>query len=265
MFVSRRDGNAEIYVMNADGSGLRNLTRAPSDDLDPAWSPDGRAVAFVQKKCVPSRPCGTAYKNYLYVVNADGTRLRRLTTDPEHVFNPSWSADGKTIRYGRSLVHVDGSGSSELPRNVPLAGAWSPDGQRIAAAQVAHSPMESRDPAKLGLWVMNADGSNARQVARNATAREPAWSPDGRRIAFRRYDRQPRVVPGRVVRSAGPSDLFVVNADGSGLRRLTRNAENVRWFAWSPDGRTIAYLRNREVYTVKADGTGERRLTQLDE
>ena len=56
-----------------------------------------------------------------------------------------------------------------------------------------------------------------------------------------------------------------MNADGSGLRRLTRHAENMRWFAWSPDGRTIAYLRNREVYTVKADGSGERRLTQLND
>jgi TolB protein len=60
------------------------------------------------------------------------------------------------------------------------------------------------------------------------------------------------------------SDLYVVNADGSGLRRLTRNAAKLRWFAWSPDGRTIAFLRNGEVYTVKADGSGERRLTQLD-
>jgi TolB protein len=55
-----------------------------------------------------------------------------------------------------------------------------------------------------------------------------------------------------------------VNADGSGLRRLTRNAAKLRWFAWSPDGRTIAFLRNGEVYIVKADGSGERRLTQLD-
>ena len=64
--------------------------------------------------------------------------------------------------------------------------------------------------------------------------------------------------------SIGPSDLFVVNADGNGLRRLTRNAENLHWFAWSPDGRTIAFLRNREVYIVKADGSAERRLAQLD-
>ena len=89
------------------------------------------------------------------------------------------------------------------------------------------------------------------------------WSPDGRRIAFRRLNWPP-------LPSAGNSDLYVadlyvVNADGSGLRRLTRHAENVpRSFAWSPDGRTIAFLHNREVYIVKADGSDERRLTQLN-
>ena len=258
-FVSRRDGNSEIYVMNADGSGLRNVTRTPRDDLDPAWSPDGRAIAFVQKKCVASRPCAAAYETDLYVVNADGGGLRRLTTRRARLFNPSWSADGKTIRYARSLVNADGSGHSELPRNVPLAGAWSPDGQRIAFSRVSHSPADIRNPTKLGLWVMNADGSDARQVAPKATwGVPPAWSPDGRRIAFRRFD-------GRLFESAGNSDLFVVNVDGSGLRRLTHHAANVRWFAWSPDGRTIAFLRNREVYIVKADGSGERRLTQLNE
>jgi Tol biopolymer transport system component len=258
-FVSRRDGNAEIYVMNADGSGLRNVTRTPRDDLGPAWSPDGRAIAFVQKKCWPNprvTRCATAYETYLYVVNADGSGLRRLTTQLAHVFNLSWSADGKTIRYGGYLANADGSGHRKLPRNVPFAGAWSPDGQRIASVSVAHGFADARNPTKLGLWVMNADGSNARRVAAKATSGEPAWSPDGRRIAFRRYDGQ--------LGSIGNSDLFVVNADGSGLRRLTDHAENVRWFAWSPDGRRIAFLRNEEVYIVNADGTGERRLTQLD-
>ena len=261
-FVSRRDGNSEIYVMNADGSGLRNVTRTRSNDLDPAWSPDGRAIAFVreiQKKCAPSprdSPCNN-YETYLYVVNGDGSGLRRLTTHPTHLVNPSWSADGKTIRYGRYLVHADGTGQTELPRNVPLAGAWSPDGQRIAFAVVDRAPRLRTDDA--GLWVMNADGSNPRRVARDAASTDPAWSPDGRRIAFRRFDRL-----------AENSDLFVVNADGSGLRRLTRHAASsrsaplARWFAWSPDGRTIAFLHNREVYIVKADGSGERRLTQLN-
>ena len=69
-----------------------------------------------------------------------------------------------------------------------------------------------------------------------------------------------RITQGKVG-PARPSDLYVVNADGSGLRRLTRNAENVRWFAWSPVWLTIAFLRNGEVYIVKADGSGEPRLT----
>ena len=85
-FVSRRDGNSEIYVMNADGSGLRNVTRAPSNDLRPAWSPDGRAIAFVKMilwKCPRPRdktPCNNdVYEPNLYVVNGDGSGLRRLT------------------------------------------------------------------------------------------------------------------------------------------------------------------------------------------
>jgi TolB protein len=258
-FVSRRDTNSEIYVMNADGSGLRRLTRTPRDDRGPAWSPDGRAIAFVRTKCVPSPPCATAYGTYLYVVNADGSGLRRLTTVRGHALTPSWSADGKTIRYGGYLVYADGSGRKKLHevriwtgRNIALDGVWSPDGQRIAAVSVALSPSR-RNPTKLGLWVANADGSNARRVAAKATEGDPAWSPDGRRIAFRRFG------IGRV-----NSDLYVVNADGSGLRRLTRNAAKLRWFAWSPDGRTIAFLRNSEVYIVNVDGSGERRLTQLD-
>ncbi len=266
-FVSRRDGNSEIYVMNADGSGLRNVTRTPSNDLDPAWSPDGGAIAFVhkvQKKCVPNPPPGIPcnnYETYLYVVNGDGSGLRRLTTHRARLFNPSWSADGNTIQYGRYRVQADGTGQTELPRKVPLAGAWSPDGQRIAFAVVDRSLGDRTDDAAAGLWVMNADGSGSRRVARNAASSDPAWSPDGRRIAFRRFDRL-----------AENSDLYVVNADGSGLRRLTRHAASVaerahlaRWFAWSPDGRTIAFLHNREVYIVKADGSGERRLTQLNE
>ena len=259
-FVSQRDGNSEIYVMNADGSGLRNVTRTPSNDLAPAWSPDGRAIAFVkmiliqEKSCAPpgsqrDPPC-SFYEPFLYVVNGDGSGLRRLRTQWAALVTPCWSADGKTIRFGRYLVHADGSGQTEVPANFPSDGAWSPDGKRIAFVVIDTSPGDHTDDAKAGLWVVNADGSNPQRVARYRFAgTNPAWSPDGRRIAFKRF----------------PADLYVVNADGSGLRRLTRHAENVpRSFAWSPDGRTIAFLHNREVYIVKADGSDERRLTQLN-
>ena len=184
-FVSRRDGNSEIYVMNADGSGLRNVTRAPSNDLHPAWSPDGRAIAFVkmiQKKCAPNPPPGIPCNNYvtyepnLYVVNGDGSGLRRLRTQWAALINPSWSADGKTIRFGSYLVQADGSGQTELPRNVPFAGAWSPDGKRFAFAHVDSSPGNGTD-ANAGLWVVNADGSNPRRVVRYDVGSNPAVVP----------------------------------------------------------------------------------------
>ena len=267
-FVSRRDGNSEIYVMNADGSGLRNVTRAPSNDLGPAWSPDGGAIAFVkiQGKCAgsaPDRRCSNNYGTYLYVVNGDGSGLRRLTTQPDYVFklqlvggredDPVWelSRAGRRQRADRAAF--------ERPVQRSVVARREADRLRV----IDTSP-GNRTDANAGLWVVNADGSNRRQLTRYAVGSNPVWSPDGRRIAFRRLNRPP-------LSSAGNSDLYVadiyvVNADGSGLRRLTRDAENVpRSFAWSPDGRTIAFLHNREVYIVKADGSGERRLTQLNQ
>ena len=115
VFVSRRDGNAEIYVMNADGSGLRNLTRTPSDDLDPAWSPDGRAIAFVQKKCMPSRTRGDRCETYLYVVNADGSGLRRLTTDRGHASLQAGRRTGRPSGTGAISCTPTAAGAAELP------------------------------------------------------------------------------------------------------------------------------------------------------
>ena len=256
LFVSRRDGNAEIYVMNVDGSGLRNLTRTPSDDLDPAWSPDGRAIAFVR----PMRATPTTRARPLRDVplRRECRRERAAATDD----TPDAGVESKLVG-GREDYPVRALPRACRRQRAHGVASERPARRSVVARRAADrrrggSPAALRTPTKIGLFVMNADGSDARRVAPKATSGGPAWYPDGRRIAFRMYDGQ--IGSG----FPGNSDLFVVNADGSGLRRLTHQAENVRWFAWSPDGRTIAYLRNREVYIVKADGSGERRLTQLD-
>ncbi len=241
-FVSFRDGNSEIYVMNADGSGATRLTDHPAWDAAPAWSRDGSRIAFVSER---------DGNEEVYVVAADGSgRARRLTDNPAGDGMPAWSPDGNRIAFvserdGNSEIYAmnaDGSGLARLTDHPAADGeaSWSPDGGRIAFVSDRDGNSE--------IYLMNADGSGlARLTDDTAWDASPAWSPDGRRIAF-------------VSDRDGNDELYVMNADGSGLVRLTDDPAS-DWFPnWSPDGRRIAFRSWRdgrsEVYVVNADGTG---------
>jgi Tol biopolymer transport system component len=241
--------NWEVYVMNADGSGQRRLTRSPGLDRYAAWSPDGRKLLFHR-----ARSTGGA----LRVMNADGSGQRRLGGGSPG----SWSPDGQEIVFSRGgsdrdvyVMNADGSSQRNLTGNPARDGnpVWSPDGQKIAF-------LSDRD-GNLEVYVMNADGGGQRNLTRNPAADRPAaWSPDGQKIAFT-SDRD------------GNGEIYVMNADGSGQRNLTRTPGVDEYtFAWSPDGRKIAFvsvrdtnlsgLGNSEVYVMNADGSGQRRLTR---
>jgi Tol biopolymer transport system component len=272
-FVSQRDGNSEVYVMNADGSGKRNLTRdRASDDDYPTWSPDGRKIAFLRGRpqsqtvdvstwsprpanCSGSpRRCVFRFFLYdLYVVNADGSGLRRLTRNQTGTYQVVWSPDGRTIYYGRYLVSTDGSGARRLPY-IPLTAVWSPDGRRIAFV-ISLGPRHPPVVQNSEIYVMNADGSGARRLTHEAGYDgEPAWSPDGRKIAFQ-----------STKTIGGNKEIYVMNADGSGKRNLTRNPAMDGRPSWSPDGRRIAFVSDREgrleAHVMNADGSGQRSLT----
>jgi Tol biopolymer transport system component len=251
---------AALYVMNADGSGKRTLTRSAWNIEAPAWSPDGRKLAF-ERRVSPLVKGQCACDIDLFVVNADGSAQQNLTRNPVYDRHPVWSPDGQKLAFVRYrdiwIMNADGSDQRRLTPNT--AGdrdpVWSPDGQQIAFTSFRGFNWD--------VWVMNADGSGHRNLTRNrAQDYDPAWSPDGRKLAFVRTRNSSRIHDPN-------SEIYVMNADGSGHRNLTRNPARDSEPAWSPDGRTIAFVSTRdgnavgeEIFVMNADGSGLRRLTR---
>jgi len=203
-FFNGGPGVSGVYVINADGTGLRRVTNG-NQDRSPTWSPDGSRIAF-------TRQDGTFIR--LFVVNADGTGLTRVTGDV-HVQDPEWSPDGGRFTFsdgGRVyVVNADGSGLTLLTAGETAAArapTWSPDGTLIAFASLGV------------IKVVAPDGSGRRDLIPGLReVWEVSWSPDGRQIAF-------------VQDAGGPlqEELFVANADGTGVRALNVDTETeVDW------------------------------------
>ncbi|MDI7274983.1 MAG: DPP IV N-terminal domain-containing protein, partial [Anaerolineae bacterium] len=249
-FASDRDGNWELYTVRpGQPESLARITEHPADDLYPAWSRDGKALAFASRRDGNSE---------VYVMDMATGDVRRVTHHEAEEWAPCWSPDGQTLAYqsdrnGQSDIYVcalDGSGETRL---TPMEGNheapdWSPDGRRF----VFDSDLDVSQPvhASINLYFMGADGSNPHRFLSGAES--PRWSPDGRRVAF-------------TTRRTGHWQVFLVNADGSGLRQLTRGAYDARYPSWSPDGRWIAYAGNEdghwELYVIAAEGGEPQRLT----
>ena len=202
-FASRVGGGIDIYVMNVDGTGekrITNLSAAGMGAYKPAWSPDGRRIAF-QSWLHPD----------IYVVDADGTGLTKVSDDPGTHLDPAWSPDGRRIAFAcwrdgnLEICTMDPDGGNVVRLTFNQARdqrpSWSPDGRRIA--------FRSERDGDAEIYVMNADGSNPVRLTSNpGDDAHPAWSPDGRRIVFHR----------RVLAHA---QVYVMNVDGSDAKRLT--------------------------------------------
>ncbi len=231
-------GRYQVFTVSPDGADRRQLTNDLGQNWMPAWSPDGKRLAYV------SRFFG---RMQIQVMNEDGTNARPLETEGVSLA-PSWSPDGARIAYAHMdfpprepphfnlwVMNADGTDkkpltSGDADDNVPT---WSPDGREIAFTS-------NRAGGRYQIWVMSSDGTNMRALTAayydpalpaNIEQKVPAWSPDGSKIAYWSG------VEGSDPRPNLPRDLWVVEADGSNPKLLTAGDDP----AWSPDGKTILF------------------------
>ena len=225
-------------------------------DYEPAWSPDGTHIAFISNRTGPLK---------VWVMRADGTEPRQLTTGADEDDAPAWSPDGRRIAFVRILqgdaeLFVMREDGSELRRLTTSPGAdihpqWAPDGRRL----LFNSARRSRDPANpevIELFTMRPDGSDVRPLTRGGIATYASFSPDGAEVVFRRQQED------------GNSEIVVRAVDGGEERNLTRNPAFDGWPAWSRDGRRVVFARETDgdsavLLVVNLDGSGETPLVTL--
>jgi TolB protein len=243
-------GPCQLYVVHADGMGIQAITQDRSIKLRPAWSPDGSQIVF--ERAVDR----TGY--HLFVVGSDGRGLRQITGSSVNAA----AAGGTWDRPG------DGPGDNPALRAEEMP-AWSPDGSRIAFAGVAPRRSPDRPEGARHIYTVAPSGSDTEQLTDGPVHdSDPAWSPDGTRIAFTRHvDGEWIDDPAGLPRSSAVR-LHVMHADGTRLRRLTEQAANYMDPCWSPDGTKLVFSKAvpapTRIMVIDASGAGERPLTNPD-
>jgi Bacterial Ig-like domain (group 2)/WD40-like Beta Propeller Repeat len=200
---------SDLYVVDAETSGISPWRALTTNGMSrsPSWAPDGRRIAYVEQDVLFE-------KNHIALIDAAGGASVRLTP-----------ADGY---YGRPL--------------------WSPDGTRVAfSAFVAGIDLSK-------IYIVDVDGSRSTRISPDATSDyDPGWSPDGLRLAFVRFREEPR--------GTYHFDVVVSDVDGRNVRRVATPAEFAVAPVWSPDGRQIMFATPAGLYAVNADGSGLTRIT----
>ncbi|MFY9578181.1 MAG: hypothetical protein WAQ33_02545 [Gaiellaceae bacterium] len=244
-FATNRDGNFEIYSMNADGGAQTRLTTNPAFDATPSFSADGSKIAFASSR---------TGNGDIYLMNADGTGQARLTTSTAIDGFPTFSPDGTKIAFASSrtgngdiyVMNADGTGQTRLTTSaaVDAEPSWSPDGKRIV--------FTSGRTANGDIYVMNADGTGQTRLTTSSAIDSSAdWSTDGSKIVFDSN-------------RDGNFEIYSMNSDGSAQTRLTNTAA----FDGDPTVLStgqIAFMSNRdgnfEIYLMNADGSSPTRRT----
>jgi TolB protein len=276
LFVCNRAGADNICVIGSTSLDTRQVTFEKASDVlnrGPRWSPDRRKIAFFRR---------AAGRTDVHIMNSDGTGVSKVTnSDGATLYrNPAWSPDGTRLAvecgvpnaWQICVVSIDGSGLRKLT-DAGLTAAtsespdWSPDGGRIAFHS-NRGAAPSGTPLVRGsdIYVMDTDGSNVRRLTVTApgrTTQNPAWSRDGQRLAFDSTRDGESLLT--------DWEIYLMDADGTSIRRLTNDKKPDGHPRWSPDGRHLVFHSTQdgtsraaidvELYVIDAHGRDLRRLT----
>lgn len=256
VFLSFRDGDREIYIINVDGSDPTNLSNHPGVDENPDVSPDGRHIVWASDRE------GDGLQ--LYVMDIDGSNVRQLTFGPGGANSPRWSRDGTQIAYtlGGSIYVIDAEGGeprdifrSENEATAPpckagaFPGGWSVDDRRVTY----YSASVSRGIGQV--CAVDVETGEIEVIVAEPPVYnvEPTWSPDGRYIAYRSI-------------RGGNHDVYTYDLETGVERRLTDHPDLDIEPSWSPDGEWIVFPSGRDnefldIFIMRKDGSDVRQVT----
>jgi len=250
VFISNRDGNDELYMMDYDGHNQTRVTFNNKQDYMPAWSADGKKIAY------------TSYRNNtagLYILNPFEGEITEVVSKGTN-FAPTFSPDGKklafcsTLEEGNPEIYVATSEGKEIKRltfnkAIDTAPSWSPTSREIAFTSDRGGTPQ--------IYIMDAEGSNVRRISFGGSYHDaPAWSPAGDRIAY-------------VSRVDLIFDIYALNLRTEQVVKLTESNARNETPSWSPGGRHLVFSSNItgtiQLYTIDYDGSNLRRLTSKGE